>query len=856
MAAVQSDQQEHKKKLAECYKRIDALRKKCARTPRALAKAIKRAEEKGQIDAGLHLARRIESKGVYTAEARALMRELAKAGCAPSKTGKVIEMVAQLGGANYTSKLSRRTVRRAIIEGGVAAKMQLGYEIKMAKGMLISGWLHLSFRPSNPLNLLAVTMSSDATTHRHKNKEARHIALSAPSYEAGSDQSILTHQNRLVGVHDSISHSSEQQFEDWKAKLTDIADTFNDSPFAKRTGLKLNVAEFVEKLKGLNGDHAADVIKSAELWIAFKKAININKLGIQVLSMHSPDDLLIFLAEENAKKIESVGGQANWEVLPAKEQDAIDEVFVAQMLERLGTAAHADLPEDVRRAMDFFVRAGCCMHKDLNSVKGGTKAMMAWYAQSGATAPVLLANRDNDVTIKHIASATALTAAEEHALEATTRGGIKATTLAGAMFNHKDDKKGQQDTYKQYFELRLGYPVTFPDTSNTRYGSHCDAAAALLTHLPLYIEFLEHVRDRKEKQGFNHLENNLYKALLDPPTLSELAVLALYAQSVTHPYMKQVRGPGTENVNILDLGPLHVQVLEHVAKIAENPQILLVAEHSSYIEGALDGREWHQRDIITAILALKDKLALPHLEILIGEFFRGALDTWKRFTSEYAPGGLIDTSTIEERDLAWMPSTNDANEGALGSFRVYMRHKPGTAMHVYTAQATFHRNKTQSFMDFHLTDEDNRYIMAKAREIDASGVEKAQREADTKHQAKLVAEKRAKTAARVQKKQDKSERLARVHLILDFEVLKGLKNSDLKDQLELHRKVPGNSIASRTSLSTKEPMLIALKALVSSYQNHQVSDAQPIDYLRGGTLDQTVDLVEGRWQSEYGSEAE
>ncbi|KZP19697.1 hypothetical protein FIBSPDRAFT_1045302 [Athelia psychrophila] len=351
------------------------------------------------------------------------------------------------------------------------------------------------------------------------------------------------------------------------------------------------------------------------------------------------------------------------DALPAREQDAIDEAFEAQMLERLGTAAHADLPEDVRRAMDFFVRAGCCMHKDLNSVKGGAKAMMAWYAESGATPPVLLANRDNDVTIKNMTSATALTAAEEHALEATTRGGIKATTLAGAMFNHKDDKKGQQDTYKQFFEFRLGYPVTFPDTSNTRYGSHCEAAAALLIHLPLYLEFLEHVRDRKEKQGFNHLENNLYKALLDPPTLSELAVLALYAQSVTHPYMKRVRGPGTENVNILDLGPLHAQVLEHVAKIAEDPQILLVAEHFSYTEGTLDGQEWYQRNLITSILALKDKLALPHLEVLIGEFFRGALTTWKRFSSEYAPGGLIDTSTVEERDLAWMPSTNDANEG-------------------------------------------------------------------------------------------------------------------------------------------------------------------------------------------------
>jgi len=42
--------------------------------------------------------------------------------------------------------------------------------------------------------------------------------------------------------------------------------------------------------------------------------------------------------------------------------------------------------------------------------------------------------------------------------------------------------------------------------------------------------------------------------------------------------------------------------------------------------------------------------------------------TWKKFTSEFAPGGLIDKATADERKLVWMPSTNDVNEGALGSF--------------------------------------------------------------------------------------------------------------------------------------------------------------------------------------------
>ena len=59
---------------------------------------------------------------------------------------------------------------------------------------------------------------------------------------------------------------------------------------------------------------------------------------------------------------------------------------------------------------------------------------------------------------------------------------------------------------------------------------------------------------------------------------------------------------------------------------------------------------------------------LPHLKELISAFFEGALTTWHRFTAEFTPGRLIDMSSIDEKDKAWMPSTNDANEGALGSF--------------------------------------------------------------------------------------------------------------------------------------------------------------------------------------------
>ncbi|KIJ35617.1 hypothetical protein M422DRAFT_81738, partial [Sphaerobolus stellatus SS14] len=61
----------------------------------------------------------------------------------------------------------------------------------------------------------------------------------------------------------------------------------------------------------------------------------------------------------------------------------------------------------------------------------------------------------------------------------------------------------------------LGSYITFPDTSNTHFHSHCEACSELLIHLDIYIRFLESAWDRKESTAFTNIELNLYKALHD-----------------------------------------------------------------------------------------------------------------------------------------------------------------------------------------------------------------------------------------------------------------------------------------------------------------------------------------------------
>ncbi|KAG2066788.1 hypothetical protein BDR04DRAFT_1029100, partial [Suillus decipiens] len=149
------------------------------------------------------------------------------------------------------------------------------------------------------------------------------------------------------------------------------------------------------------------------------------------------------------------------------------------LAEKVGNRIVDGLPDDEQRAAEFLVQAGCCMHKDLNSVKGRNTAMMDSWELNGFEHPMLLANKDNSATLQQ--PSETVTEVQLRALEVSGQGGIKTCSLAGAIFNNKDNKKEQQDMHHFYFEQIKGILSTFPDTSNTCYQSYCKAAAELLS---------------------------------------------------------------------------------------------------------------------------------------------------------------------------------------------------------------------------------------------------------------------------------------------------------------------------------------------------------------------------------------
>jgi hypothetical protein len=487
------------------------------------------------------------------------------------------------------------------------------------------------------------------------------------------------------------------------------------------------------------------------------------------------------------KLIQAAGGQHKWEALPEATKAEKRAKMVEDVVQELGKGAFELLDSHEKRLLRLFIWAGCGCHKDLNTVRGGYVAMEKWWNEHHVEGPILLANQDNDSVLEErnqaIAQGDEVTPAQEQALNRSARGAIKTAQIAGAIFNHKDDKKGHHDFFRDWWKKHVGIPFTFPDTSNNRFQSYCYAAAALLLYLQSFRQFLEHLRITKQNGRLNHMESNLWKALHDSATLAELAILAFYGEAISYPYVKAIRttSESEEPQNMLDLGPLHHQVSTHIRTIITNP-FKLLCENPSYSTASLGGEEWQHPDIFRSI----NNLDLPYLEELLVAFFTGADETWMRFISEFAPGGLIDAATTEERDLAWMPATNDENEGALGSFRKLIRQQPQLTMQAYNGLTMFFRNNTQLFMEAKFTtDEDYKFLHKLARET-GSG-EQAWRKAGVDFRddkQRHLIEKRKK---KEKKAQENAERIAGTAIILNKQIVSSLKGNHLLDQIKVFK---------------------------------------------------------------------
>ncbi|KAH7313995.1 hypothetical protein B0J17DRAFT_584920 [Rhizoctonia solani] len=656
--------------------------------------------------------------GVICPQVRVLIRRLASEGVATERIYAVIIAVANGMGAVVIGSISPRSVGRIVLEGLIEAWIQLAYTFNQVDSLSVCG---------------------DGTSIKNEQYESRAIIIPPTT-----TPKVLT-----FGVDRSPNHTAQSQLEGWISTIDMCCTLFQSSPLG--SSMYTGTHTFASKLRGMVSDHASDQKRLFQLLAQWKQKCNREIQGAYALQNQSKEQQLQSLSiqlEHSCKDLET------WESLSLEQQGVLVHDAWISLALRIGTEEFQKLSLDKQKDTDFVVWTGCCMHKELNAVKGGATNMANIWDTLGLKSPIALWNKSESEG-QHLGT------------EKTPCGAVKLTLLAGAIFNNRDDKRGYHRLVSNYFEKVYGYTHTFPNTSNTRYGSHCDAAAELIIHLETYIQLFELIHNGKTGYKLTNIEKNVFHGIQDKATLAELATLAAYSQSISHPYMSYVRSTPR---NALDLGDFHCHVKEHCRAVIKNPY-LLIGSDATAETGALTGVVWGRPDVMHRVIHLSK--SLPGLKDCVQAFFEGALTAWERFTSEFAPGGSIDEATPAQLSCVWNLPTNDVSEGALGQCRQMNRKAPTMSDNQRNGRYMWRNNDTAEWADRMLTEVDRDFIRKEARALDARGDSK-RISLELNNAMEEKAKKGAENQARAQKKQ--SQRTQKLAGVI---VLSGVTQADL-----------------------------------------------------------------------------
>jgi len=676
--------------------------------------------------------------GVVTNVMRDLACELVS-NCKVSakRVTQTIQTVSEKLGIEIVGNMSTRTVGRTVLEGGIISQLQISDAIRNASSM----WWYIIFKLTAQLCVLGITTSSDGTGHKHLQYLSQHLYVT-PN-DGGAPRKFF------CGISRTVNHTSQSQLEQLVSLIESLVSLWNSSP--EGSGATTTAEQFISMIRGMLTDHAEDQKKLARLVQSWVTETRQTLKGAELLMEMPPSKYLVLLCEEIPKLHERAGGYAPWMELTAEQQAQEIALFRKELAKRLGAEFYDRLSPEQRRGFDFFVWAGCDAHKEMNAVKGGCAAFQAYWESVGHQ-PMLLPNKANAATI----AIDDVGPAGRQARDSSTRGGVRLLTLCGNIVQNKHDDGGQHDSTKVYFRHMLGTNFSWTGTSNTRYQSYAAASSIVMVHLATLRGFIAHIRDIKGSGTFTNIEQNVYEALDDVPTLTEVAILALYHQLVSVPYMRYVRGSGK---GALELGPWNSQTVQHIAWLAENPIKAMSTDEDTYYASTLDGKCWDDPNVIQAVQNIASRL--PDLCGAFVAFMRGVHTTFVRFTAEFSEGGTIDTMTEAEHASVFLPSTNCANEGELGSLRNALRRFGNIGLLRHNAAAMYSRNETAAYI--HGVCQDTRkWARGIARTQDASQAAAKIVAAQAQHDIATAAanrEHRKKQAAKKKAKEDELDAL-------------------------------------------------------------------------------------------------
>ncbi|KAG1846992.1 hypothetical protein DFJ58DRAFT_663507, partial [Suillus subalutaceus] len=202
----------------------------------------------------------------------------------------------------------------------------------------------------------------------------------------------------------------------------------------------------------------------------------------------------------------------------------------------------------------------------------------------------------------------------------------------------------------------------------------------------------------------------------------------------------------------------------------------------------------------------------PYLRPLFTAFLEGALETLLRFCREFAPDGTIAQLSPGKRELARMNSTNDANEGALGTLRVSMRHAPRMSLTHFNARLKYKKNQTGTYVKTSLGPTARKYLRKRARINDTAGMERKRRIAQVEYDKYVVQRNREKDQKKKERREAAAAKLAAVVPRLMQEDINKMRVSELDLQIRWHRQFDSQMPAAKDLKGKKAPEKRAILA--------------------------------------------
>ncbi|EEB98361.1 hypothetical protein MPER_02143 [Moniliophthora perniciosa FA553] len=138
---------------------------------------------------------------------------------------------------------------------------------------------------------------------------------------------------------------------------------------------------FWNLVTGFHSDHAEDQKKLFRLLKEWKEQCDRELRGERAERRMNELEHVIFILRCSQEAVSQIGGPIVWDALSPEERSRRIEESRRKLIQEIGQAEFDRLSEEEKKDIDFFLWAGCCMHKEMNAFKGGCTGMDQFWTE-------------------------------------------------------------------------------------------------------------------------------------------------------------------------------------------------------------------------------------------------------------------------------------------------------------------------------------------------------------------------------------------------------------------------------------------------------------------------------------------